>query len=623
MTPRHRLRRERLGALVVVILAALALGLWHPGERAAFWKGIEGHLLDARFVLRGPLPAPPQVAIVAFDDAAIARLATFPPSRSALATVVEAVWARGARVLALDFLLIDPRDDDPTLAAALARGDTFIAVAEAAKGSPAPLLRPSERLAVMTGRAPAAPLPALGPAAALQAAAGLGHATVEHDADGALRRMRPVLAVATSAGVVTYPGLAVAAVAAQAGPARHLSRTDASGGRLEIGPITVPLDLRDTVPLDFYGPAGSIPTISATSVAQADLRGKTVFLGATAIGFGDRHATPFEATLPGVELHATFAANLLEGRTLRRDALAWAASAGLAMAAAIASFAAAGLGGRLLAALATGAVIAMTAAALQGAFLAGWWLDATTVLMGLALGALAGAALLQFQQRRRATNLARYQPPALVETLATSREPMKDRPPQHAVVLFVDVADFTPNAEAWGPQRTHAFLALFTRLVEETASRCHGMIADFAGDGALVVFGVPEPGRHDTEHALQFIDELYGAVRATPEWPGLRLRVSGHAGPVQLGVLGGEQHRRVSVSGDVVNTASRLQDCARASGTSLALSMALLSGSPAAANWAGRAGLRHLPPQALRGRSTAEEVYVGEPALTGEHAGPI
>jgi adenylate cyclase len=612
VTPERRVRLERLGALGAVLLAVAAIGLWHPGERSPFWQGIEGRLLDARFLLRGPLPAPPQVAIVAFDDAAFAKLATFPPSRTALGAVVADVWAAGARSQALDFLVVDPRGDDAALAGALARGTSVLAVAEAAAGATAGMLHGRSGFALATGPAASSPLPALAPPSALQEAADLGHVTVEHDPDGSLRRMRPSIALMTAQGLSQVPGLAVTMVAAQAGPARYLARADGIGGRLEIGTRSIPLDLGGAVPLDYYGPAGSIRTYSAASVTEADLRGKLVFLGATAIGFGDRHATPFDAILPGVEVHATFAANLLTGRALRRDALAWTVGVGVAAMAAVAGFAAAWPRHRLVALLAMGLAVSTVALTVQLAFLAGWWLDATTILMALALGTTASAALQQFNQRRRATNLARYQSPILVETLALSAEPLKDSAPQPAVVLFVDIAAFTPHAERVGPQVAHTVLTVFTRLVEAVADRSGGMVADYAGDGALVVFGVPQPGPADGEHATQFIDRLYAAVRDAPDWPGLGLRVSGHQGLVRLGVMGGDRHRRVSVTGDVVNTASRLQDCARSSGTSLALSDAFVAGSPATRRWAERAGLGKLAPQQLRGRVAIEEVWVGE-----------
>lgn len=611
MTPGRRVRLERLWVMAGVVLGALVLGVWHPGERGAFWQGIEGRLLDARFLVRGPLTAPRQVAIVAFDDAAIEHPATFPPSRAALGTVVSDAWQAGARVLALDLLLVDPRPDDPVLAAALGRGTAILGVAEAPSGSARMALRQRGGPSLVTGPEPHLPLPALGPGPVLQEAADLAHVTVAHGPDGVLRRLRPVLAVAASNGLVTLPGLALAAVSAPVGPTRVSIPTSGVGGRLEIGPVSVPLDLLGTVPLNYYGPGGSIPTYSAASVSQADLRGKIVFVGATATGFGDRHATPFDPTMPGVEVHATFAANLLTGRALRRDGVAWGASVLLGLLAAVAGCAAARLNGPLAAAAATVGVALATAAALQAAFSAGWWLDATTVSLCLALGAGAGAAGQRFQQRRRATNLARYQSPALVETLATDADALRDRPSQLAVVVFVDVVGFTPHAERSGPERTHALLAAFTRQVEQAADHCGGLIADFAGDGALVVFGVPEPGADDVEQALRFIEQLDAAVLASADWPGLGLRFSAHAGPVRLGVLGGERHRRVAVSGDVVNTASRLQESARARDASLALSGTFVTATPQARRWAEQRGLVRLAPQPLRGRTALEEVWVG------------
>lgn len=612
MNPERRVRLEWRAALLVTLLGALLVGLWHPGERGSFWQGMEGRLLDARFLLRGPLPAPPGVAIVAFDDAAIAQLGAFPPSRTVLGKTVAEAWAAGAQVLALDFLMVEPRADDTILAAALSQGMAVLAVAEAAATSPASSLHASGGLALVTGPAPTSPLPAMGPNLQLQAAAGLGHVTVQHAPDGVLRRMHPVLALATPDGLAQIPGLAVAAVARREGAARYVQPADGMGGSLQIGARSLPLDLRGTLPLNFYGPAGSITTHSAASVRLADLRGKLVFLGATAVGFGDRHASPFDATLPGVELHATLAANLLAGQPLRRDAVAWSASVLLGLLAALMGFLAAGLSRTAAAAGAMALAALVTATALHAAFLAGWWLDASTVLLALALGVAVSTALQRFTQRRRATNLARYQSPALVETLATLAEPLQHRAPQPAIVLFVDVAAFTPYAERSGAEGTHAFLATFTRLVEQAANHCDGLIADFAGDGALVVFGVPEPRGDDVERALQFIDTLYASVDTCEDWPGLGLRVGAHAGLVQLGILGGERQRRVSVSGDVVNTTSRLLELARARQASLVLSGALVAASPAARRWADRMGLEALTEQPLRGRKAVEEVWMGQ-----------
>ena len=615
--------RGRTGpvALAAVLLGVALISLWHPGERPGFWAGIEGRLLDARFGLRGPLPPPDDVAILAFDDAAMAAIGTFPPPRAAIAAAVAAARAAGARVVVLDFLLVDARADDAELASALRQGPAVLAVAEAAAGTPPPTLADPAGFALVTGPAPQGPLPALSPTPALRAAARLGHATVAHEADGALRRLRPALAVTAAEGVVWLPGLAVAALAATE-PIRLEGAADGVGGHLSYGARKVALDRQGALPLTYLGPSGTVPTFSVIDLAGADLQGRIVFIGATAVGFGDRNASPFDAGLPGVEAHATLAANLLAGQTLRRDDAAWLRGAVLALGAATAGFAAAALARPLLAAAATLGVALAAGFAVQAAFVAGWWLDATTVLLSLALGSLTGAGLRRLDQRRRATNLARYQSPALVEVLATQQDPLQGRSPQPLVVLFVDVAGFTTHAEHMTPAATNAFLALFHRLTEQAAEPCGGVIAHFAGDGALVAFGMPDPRPDDPDRALRFIQALYEAVARCPDWPGLGLRVGGHLGPVQVGVMGGRKHRHLSVSGDAVNSASRLLDVARSSQVSLALSGALVSATPAASDWVLRTGLRRVDGQALRGRTGTGTVWIGEPPGQAPGQGP-
>lgn len=593
---------------LAVLCGALALAAWHPGARGGVGAAIEGRLLDLRFAVRGPMPPPQGVAIIAFDDRAVARMDAFPPARADIATVVEQAFAAGARAVALDLLLVDTRPDDAALVAAMGLGPVVIGVAEAPAGEPPPALRDPAGFAIVTGPATSDPLPALGPAPGLQGHAALGHVTVGHAADGALRRMRPARPVATEVGPLVLPGLAVAAIAA-GGPRPALIGTGPGRqGRLEGAWPAASLDLQGTLPLDFYGPAGAVSTLSAADLDGADLSGRVVFVGATATGFGDRHATTFDATLPGVEAHATLAANLLDGRTLRRDAVAWAGGGAVAVAAALAGLVAAGQRNPWAAAAAAGGLVLVVLAVLQAAFARGWWLDATTVLAALAVGLATGGAVRVLDTRRRAANLARYQSPRLVETLAAQADPLGHASTQPAVVVFVDAAGFTGHAERLGPDGTSAFLRAFHGLVEAAADPRGGTIIDFAGDGVLVVFGLPQPAVDDAERALAFLDALFAAAARD----GIALRAGGHAGPVKVGLAGGARHKTVSVSGDVVNTASRLQEAAKAHGTALALSDALIAAAPR--TWTEAAGLTRLADQRLRGRAATETIWIGEPA---------
>jgi adenylate cyclase len=93
---------------------------------------------------------------------------------------------------------------------------------------------------------------------------------------------------------------------------------------LQIGSLRIPARENGTMALNYYGPAGTFTTVSAGDVIKKRLpldalKGKIAFVGATEIGIYDLRPTPFDATLPGIEIHATMAANALEKRFLKYD----------------------------------------------------------------------------------------------------------------------------------------------------------------------------------------------------------------------------------------------------------------------------------------------------------------
>ncbi len=171
--------------------------------------------------------------------------------------------------------------------------------------------------------------------------AGLGFANSRFDVDGSLRRALAV--VAYQADGSDDPGegtpvrgavsLAVAAVAAHLRLARGEVGLDAASGELCLAglPRRVPLDARGGLLVDFFGPGRSIPTYSFVDVLgdrQTDptsagisgrdaFGGKLVFVGYSDPGLGDAFSIPFTSRLPGVEVAATVAENLLSGHLLR------------------------------------------------------------------------------------------------------------------------------------------------------------------------------------------------------------------------------------------------------------------------------------------------------------------
>ncbi len=128
-------------------------------------------------------------------------------------------------------------------------------------------------------------------------------------------------------------------------------------------------------------------------------------------------------------------------------------------------------------------------------------------------------------------------------------------------VLFVDLVGFTARSERSDPEDVRALLRPYHAGVKTEIERFGGTVEKFIGDAVMAVFGAPVAHEDDPERAvraalrvLETIDDLNAAE-------GLELAVraavaTGEA-VVSLGARPGEGEG--IATGDVVNTASRLQ----------------------------------------------------------------
>ncbi|MCA8927666.1 MAG: adenylate/guanylate cyclase domain-containing protein [Alphaproteobacteria bacterium] len=638
MTPASR-RRPHIPRrhLVLVAVGALVFALWRVFAGDPVTDLAEARLLDLRFRLRGPIAPPDSVVIAAIDEAAIDRLGWSPPPRAAIAAAVRTILSAGPRVVALDLLFLDRTDADAALAAALAPGDRVIlgtavgsALRNPATERPPGLVRALQRSVFgVVIDAPASGGPAsAGPAPRLFAPLPeiLGHATLGHvnisRADDTVAREIPL---ALRIGAQGYlPALSVEA----ARRLLNLTRGEVAwqpGRGLRLGPREIGTDRAGAVPLDHYGPGGTIPTVSLLDVLDgrappAVFRGRAVFIGASAESLSDRFATPFGTDTPGAEVLATLTANLVAGDLIRHGPRTAVLGTALAIALAVALFYAARARSPAMALAMAAAVWLAGAAAVQLAFERGnLWLDATAILATL-LGASAWCMAQRLRAERRLAvrleierhNLSRYQSPVLVTYLSEGARPAFEGRTQDAGVLFVDAAGYTTLVEKASPAETAAFLRELHRLYEDCATDHRGVIVSFEGDGALIVFGLPDPRPDDGASALMCGLQLLNAATGfrSEVFPGqpLRLRVSVQYGPVTVAVLGGRDHAQITITGDTVNVASRLQDIAKAHGVTF------VTGRPAidAARAAGAevTGLfARLAEEPIRGRSQSVEVW--------------
>jgi adenylate cyclase len=599
-------------------------GLWGAFLALPHWRGepgildrIEAPLADLRFLIQGPRKPPDGVAIVAIDDETVREAGTFPLPRESRARVVDRLAALGAKVIALDLLFVDrdTPEGDRALADALRKAPSVLAAAA--------VFENQTQFAESGTDDDLAGIPLaqrlLLPIRTLAEAAAVGVVNVGTDQSGTPRHL-PLL-LRSTAGLDASFSLRAASLATGQDPV-----IDPAG--IAIGTRMIRTDGGYALPLRFYGPRGTIPTLSASDVLadripRDAVEGKILVVGATVTGGGDVFPTPFDPVLPGVEVLATAISHLvandglLRNRTIRGvDSavavvlpvllvllLAWNRSAlGLALAATIV------LGWVGFASI---------------AFFYGIWLSVALPLAAAIPAAIVfGAARLWFDRRRadrfaleRGT-LRRFQPPSLAARLARDPDFLSTPVRQQAALIFIDLSGFTGLSETLGPTETRDILKGFHDLVDDEAVQHHGLVACFMGDGAMILFGLPEPSPQDAQHA---VEAVVGLTLRTTIWLAslptlissrIGFKIGAHYGTVVASRLGGGSHQHITAIGDTVNVASRLMEVAAANGMEAALSHALVQSAKTAPSVLESGILTGTIKAPIRGRSGRVAVWL-------------
>ena len=124
-------------------------------------------------------------------------------------------------------------------------------------------------------------------------------------------------------------------------------------------------------------------------------------------------------------------------------------------------------------------------------------------------------------------------------------------------VLFADLVGFTSFSENRDAEEVRDLQGRYFGTVREIIGRYGGTVEKFIGDAVMAVWGAPVAREDDAERAVRAGLDLVDAVRALG--PGIEVRVGVLTGEAAV-TLGATNQGMVS--GDLVNTASRLQSAA-------------------------------------------------------------
>jgi class 3 adenylate cyclase/energy-coupling factor transporter ATP-binding protein EcfA2 len=142
-------------------------------------------------------------------------------------------------------------------------------------------------------------------------------------------------------------------------------------------------------------------------------------------------------------------------------------------------------------------------------------------------------------------------------------EPQLEGERRWATVLFGDLVGFTQMSEAKDPEELRLIVDHCTGRMGEIVDRYGGWIDKVIGDALMAVFGAPITHEDDAERAVRAALELQRfASENAQDLGGLALRVGVDSGEVMFAPVGPAGSRELTVMGDTVNTAWRLQEAA-------------------------------------------------------------
>ena len=178
---------------------------------------------------------------------------------------------------------------------------------------------------------------------------------------------------------------------------------------------------------------------------------------------------------------------------------------------------------------------------------------------------------------------------------------------RQVTVLFADMVSFTSFSERSGEEAAFTLIRSLSKLMEEAVREQGGFVRGFTGDGIMAVFGAPvafeDAPLRACRAALNILQQLNVAGPEFEAKHGLRpqLRIGLNTGAAVVGQVQEGVDAQVTVLGDTVNLAARLQALADPDSVFISETTHRLVQGMVNANFAGE--------QTIKGKSEPQNVY--------------
>lgn len=585
----------------VILLALILFFFDFP-----FLRFMELKTLDLRIASRGTLPTGSETVIAVIDEKSLTELGRWPWPRTTIAKLVDKLKASGAKAVGFDVVFSEPDKNDAALAGSIARAGNVtlgyffhLSPKDVAHLSEKDIAKDADNIKnsryqiinSLEKNPDDSSLPkAYAPQANLKIFSGTsansGFFNMIPDTDGSMRWSPLVIKFGNN----YYSSLPVSVLHQYLNwPLVSLNLAGYGAEGIKIGDTTVPTDESGRLLVNYMGPAKTFPHYSISDILKGripaeKIRNKIVLVGATAIGIYDLRVTPFGATYPGVEIHATVIDNILHRNFLTHSGftrfidLCAIILFGLLMGLIIP---------RLKAV--KGIFFALT---IIGVFLAinmllfaryNVWLNLiypALTMITIYLGITVYRYITEEREKKKIRGAFQYYLTASVinEMLKNPDKLKLGGDKKNLSVLFSDIRGFTTISEKLTPEELVHLLNEYLTAMTDIVFKYDGMLDKYMGDAIMAVFGAPldqtDHARRACQTALDMMNELH---RLQKKWieegkPPLNIGIGINSGDMVVGNMGSQMRFDYTVMGDMVNLGSRLEGTNKEYGSNIIFS---------------------------------------------------
>lgn len=565
--------------IVTAVMLVVALLLARLSWSLPFTDDAERALFDYRsFVLAEQVEQDERVVMVVYDDQTLIELEKRSPlDRGLLAEALRNLDAMGAKAIGIDILFDQPQSEDAELIDVLRSMQTPVSVAYAnTETNELDIVYDQQQY--------------LDAFMAQLEGSNARPASIKLSAESGVTRVWPEI----ERGL---PPLLGRSMLASAGEPEDLTFPGYEGAIRYLKPAFVEYPVFTTLKIDLFADPAlmSIPQVREQFAQQ--IEGRYVLVGGNIIDY-DRTLTPFsgfddaavesgarDVRPPGIEIHATTIAQMLDGARLPQPSewFLWFYALMVVLAATLTALL------ELRSWKFLPLLVVQLALFLGLPFFLHWrgvdtyGFPSVGPVLGwvLAFSAVVAAARASSAVQRRFAQgaLGKYLPASIASEIIEHPELLELGGSKREIyVIFSDLEGFTKMSHAVEPEMVAKLLNRYLEMLSKVVLDHGGILDKFVGDAVVAFWGAPISRPDDADRAAKAGYALWQAgedfrrevAAMDPDLPKIgKTRVGMHFGEAVVGNFGGENRIQYTALGDSMNTAARLESANKALGSSV------------------------------------------------------